>query len=179
MTKRQDWIMLERLGDIVLNNVKGDILEIGIGFSTPILSRLADDFDRKLYCLEKSQSRCEWAKIFGATIYQGKSLSNIEKLSDVSIALGLIDGKHKADTVRKEINFFIDRLAVGGVIFLHDTIRISSPLLRPDMDLNDKKMMGDVYKIRKELELFNNIQVFTWPYTAMDCGLTMVMKLNA
>lgn len=178
MAKRQDWIIIERLGDVILRNVEGHIFEIGVGFSTPILGKLADDFDRNFYCFERSKGRCDWARVFGGTVFPGKSLTNIEKLSEVTIAMGLIDGKHTADTVRAEISFFLERLSIGGVIFLHDTYRCTSPLLRADKNLYEEKMISDVYKVRKELESLENIQTFTWPYTAMDCGLTMVMKMD-
>ena len=64
------------------------------------------------------------------------------------------------------------------MIFLHDTYRITSPILRTDKDINEPKMIGDVYKVRNELESVDNIQTFTWPYTATNCGLTMVMKMD-
>ena len=178
MAKRQDWVMIERLGDIILKNVEGHIFEIGVGFSTPILKNLADDFDRELYCFEKSEKRCNWAKVFGCKVFQGKSLGNLEKLSGVTIAMGLIDGRHKASTVRAEVSFFLERLSVGGVIFIHDTYRRTSTLLRTGENLYEEKMIGDVYQIRKELESLDTIQTFTWPYTAMNCGLTMIMKMN-
>lgn len=179
MAKRQDWVIIERLGDVILKNVEGHIFEIGIGFSTPILGRLADDFDRDLYCFDSNEYRCNWAKFLGYKVFQGKSLANVDKLSEITIAMGLIDGRHKASTVRAEISFFLGRLSVGGVIFLHDTYRCTSPLLRAGQkNLYEEKMIGDVYKVRKELESLDNIQTFTWPYTAMDCGLTMVMKMD-
>ncbi len=177
MAKRQDWTIIERLGGIILRNVDGHIFEIGIGFSTPILKNLADDFDRSLYCFDTSEKMCNWAKVFGATVFQGRSLNNIEKLSEVTIAMGLIDGRHKANTVRSEFSFFLKRLSVGGVIFLHDTYSRKSPLLEP-VKIFTEKMIGDVYEVRKELESLDNVQTFTWPYTAMNCGLTMVMKMN-
>jgi len=178
MAKRQDWIVIERLGSVILKNVEGHVFEIGIGFSTAMLGGLADDFDRNFYCFDSNEYRCSWAKFLGYNAFQGKSLDNMEKLSETPIALGLIDGKHKASTVRSEISFFLKRLSVGGVIFLHDTYRITSPILRTDKDINEPKMIGDVYKVRNELESVDNIQTFTWPYTATNCGLTMVMKMD-
>ena len=52
MAKRQDWAVIERLGDIILKNVEGHVFEIGIGFSTAMLGDLADDFDRDFYCFD-------------------------------------------------------------------------------------------------------------------------------
>lgn len=177
MARRQDWIIIERLGDIILRNVDGHIFEIGVGFSTPIFSNLAADFDRNLYCFETNEKMCDLAKMFGATVFQGKSLANIEKLSETTIAMGLIDGRHRAGTVRAEISFFLKRLSPGGVIFLHDTYSCKSPILKSAKNFTEK-MIGDVYKVRKELESLDTIQIFTWPYTAMNCGLSMVMKMD-
>ncbi len=178
MAKRQDWIIIERLGDAILKNVKGHVFEIGIGFSTVMLGNLADDFGRDFYCFDSSKYRCSWAKFLGYKVFQGKSLDNIEKLSETSIAMGLIDGRHKASTVRSEVCFFIERLSIGGVIFMHDTYRCTSPILSPGKDSNEQKMIGDVHQVRNELESMRNIQTFTWPYTAVNCGLTMVMKMD-
>lgn len=173
MTKFQDWIIIEQLGDVILKYVEGQIFEIGAGLSTPILSKLAKDFGRNFYCFEKREDRCNRAKEFGGVIFQGNSLDNIGKLSETTIAMGLIDGMHTAAIVRAEISFFLERLSVGGVIFLHDTYRSTSPFLHPDSTI-----IGDVYKVRNELETLDNIQIFTWPYTAMNCGLSMVMKMD-
>ena len=55
-------------------------------------------------------------------------------------------------------------------------------LIRPEKNgqkiYPDKEMekVGNVYKVRQELETRDDIQIFTWPYTAANCGLTMVMK---
>ena len=35
---------------------------------------------------------------------------------------------------------------------------------------------GDVFYARQELERNPEVDVFTWPYSAIDQGLTMVMK---
>ena len=183
MIRRQDWTVIERLGDIILNEVKGDIFEIGIGISTPILANLALKFDRVLYSLEKKQELCNWARIFGGIRFSGKSVNNMKKLTEKPMALGLIDGLHKATTTNREISFFLKRLSIGGIIFLHDTYRRISLLLNSRIksdpkEINSKKWVGDIYTVRQKLEKMENIQVFTWPYTAMNSGLTMIMKLN-
>lgn len=178
MKKRQDWIIIERLGDIILNNVEGHLFEVGIGFSTPILSKLAVNFDRDFYCLDKNKDRCNWAMFFGCKVIQGKSLNTMEQLSEIPLAMGLIDGRHHADIVTSEISFFLKGLSIGGIIFLHDTYRQTSPLLKRGREESSslESKIGSVYKVRQELEKLEAIQIFTWPYTAMNCGLTMVMK---
>jgi hypothetical protein len=64
------------------------------------------------------------------------------------------------------------KVATGGVIFLHDT----SPWKRT---YNKKINMGrelTLPLIKKELKADETIEVFTWPYTAANCGLTMILK---
>ena len=62
-----------------------------------------------------------------------------------------------------EINSFLPRLALGGIMFVHDTT---------------------IYHLRRYsqwkhiefLDKANSHYLFTWPYTAGQCGLTMIMK---
>ena len=139
-------------------------------------------FNRTLYSLEKKKELCQYARKFGGKIFHGNSLDLIT-LKDKKMALGLIDGNHNAKIVRREISFFLKRLSIGGIIFLHDTYRNASLLLKdrakadPEI-INSKKWVGDTYTVRQRLEGMKDIQTFTWPYTAMNCGLTMVMKLD-
>ena len=188
MSRMQDWTIIERLGSTILSHVDGNVFEIGVGVSTPILKRVADDYGRNLYSFDKVKERCDWARVFGGEVFHGNSLDNLERISDVPMAMGLIDGIHTADTVRKEFNFFLERLSIGGVIFMHDTYRITSPVIegrdKPLKDLGyspeeiESMLIGDMHKLRTEIERMDNVQAFTWPYTAMSCGLTMVMKMD-
>ena len=84
-----------------------------------------------------------------------------------------IDGEHTYETVRIELDFFLPRLAYGGVIFLHDTFPAQERLLEKD---KDGRKPGDVYRARQELERNPDVDVVTFPYTALGQGLTMVLK---
>lgn len=170
MGQRQDWIIIQKLGDTILKNVSGCTFEVGIGKSTLILKKFADDFKRDHYCLDKSNRRCKWAESVGCKVILGETKNTLNFFPKIPIAMGLIDGYHDSITVRFEINFFLGLLTPGGVIFMHDTY------LPIDAKPRRRKMAGNVYEVRQEMEVQKDIQTFTWPYTAMNQGLTMVMK---
>jgi len=170
MAGRQDWRIIEGLGNTILANVEGDLFEIGLGRSTPIFVQFAKKFNRDLYCFDMVKRKCRWAKERGAKVFKGRSLDFLDQFPDISIAMGLIDGDHRYETVIQEFNFFLPKLTYGGVIFLHDTYP-------PEKWVRDDgRFCGEVYKVRQELESRNDIQIFTWPYTAINCGISMVMK---
>jgi len=175
--KYDDWVIIERLGDIVLQNVKGCIVEIGMGASTEVLANLAKLHDRKQYECDTSTRKCEWAsnsekvkhdKLF---IYNEKSFKFIENFDDVP-ALVFIDGNHYYKYVKKETDFFIPRLAPGGIMFLHDTF-----IHRRYYERYERKgKKTEAYKVRQELEKDPRVWCMTFPYTASYCGLTVVLK---
>jgi len=168
------WLIIERLGDIILNHAEGCIFEIGIGHSTLVFKKFADIFDRTFYCFDQSERKCNWAKDMGCKILQGKSLKTMQKFPDIPVAMGLIDGRHDAKTCRAEAEFFVPRLSIGGVIFIHDTYLVNDRKIR--VESHPRGPAGDMYLVRQELQATKNLQVFTWPYTAGDCGLTMILK---
>lgn len=174
MPKPQDWSIIEQLGDVILNNVEGDIFEIGIGYSTILLKKFADDFKRNFYCLDMNTRRCKWAETFGCKAIPGKTRNTLKLFPEILVAMGLIDGRHDSITVRSEINFFLKFLVPGGIIFIHDTYLPTDARIRNES--HRRGIAGDVYKVRQELEMRKDVQTFTWPYTAMNQGLTMVMK---
>jgi len=176
MGKTQDWTIIERLGDVILQHTEGCVFEIGIGKSTLILKELANRNNRELYCFEISRRKCEWAKGIGCRTCLGKTRVTLDLFSDIPIAMGLIDGRHDSATVRFEANFFLKRLTPGGMIFLHDTYMQSDAKIRDES--HPRGASGEVYIVRQELELRKDLQVFTWPYTAMNQGLTMVLKME-
>ena len=170
MGQSQDWTIIQQLGDVILTKIHGCIFEIGIGKSTPILKKFADDFKRDLYCLDVRGYKCKWAESVGCKALIGKTKHTLKLFPKISVAMGLIDGRHDVHTVRFEVNFFLDLLTPGGIIFMHDTY------LPTNRKPKKGTMAGDIYKVRQELEMREDVQTFTWPYTAMDQGLTMVMK---
>jgi hypothetical protein len=168
------WLVIEQLGSVILANVKGCIFEIGIGHSTLVFKKFADEFKRDLYCFDQMQRKCEWAEKLGCKTFCGKSLKTMKKFPDIPVAMGLIDGRHDAKTVRQEVYFFLEKLSIGGIIFMHDTYLVNDNKIRDESHVRGPA--GDMYKVRQELQAEKNLQVFTWPYTAGDCGLTMVLK---
>jgi len=152
---RQDWTIIKKLGGIVLENVDGCILEIGLGRSTPILLEFAKKFNRDLYCFDLVERKCKWAEERGAKVFLGNSVDLMKQFPDTSIAMGLIDGDHRYKIVIQEVSFFLPKLTYGGVIFLHDTYP-------PEEWVSENNQhCGDVYKVRQELETRDDIQTFT------------------
>ena len=180
MGKRQDWIIIQRLGDIVLSRVSGAVFEVGIGKSTEMLKKIADDFGREMYSFDMHSSRCSWAEGIGCNVIRGKTKTTLNSFlnsfPDIAVALGLIDGRHDSITARMEVRFFLELLTPGGMIFMHDTSMPTDRKIREES--HPRGPAGDVYKVRQELEIRRDIQTFTWPYTAMNQGLTMFMKLE-
>lgn len=167
--KRKDWVVVESLIDMVLSNVEGCVVEIGIGVSTTILLEHAKKLGIKLISCDINKKKCDWAKKLGVSeVYEGKSLDFIQQFPDVFVALALIDGDHRYPTVIEEVNFFLSKLSPGGVLFMHDT-------LKPSWDAVYGKVTSDSYLVRQEMEKRDGLMTFTWPYTAFSYGLTMLM----
>lgn len=179
MKRRQsDWVTIDRLADIIIAHsrdfsyqpepweAKGCIVDIGAGQSTHVLARHAQQWKIKQYTCDISPSRTLHDLHI---VFQCPSSEFIKKFDDTP-ALVLLDGSHQYEDVIAEVEFFLPRLIEGGVIFIHDTY--------PPFDewAIRYKHCGDVYKVRQELEKRDDIQVFTWPYTANSCGLTMIMN---
>jgi hypothetical protein len=172
--KKKPWIVIDRLCDIVLAYTKGCVVEIGVGSSTFVLCRHAEKAKVKFYTCDIDAGRCKWIKnrLPYAEVFCGNSFDFMKQFSDIP-AVVFIDGNHKYSVVSQEANFFIDRLAVGGVVFIHDTM----PWQRTyEAHIIQKKHIPDAHLLRKELEKREDLEVFTWPYTAVYCGLTMVLK---
>lgn len=173
--KHQDWTIIKRLGDVILQNVEGCIIEVGLGKSTHIFIELADRFKRKHYCFDEKERKCVWAIKYGSKAFTGSSPDILQKFPRIPVAMGLIDGDHRSEIAVQEVELFLKRLTIGGVLFLHDTYP-PEKFVREDGNGKGKVGCGDVYRVRQKLERRKDLQVFTWPYSAADCGLTMVMK---
>lgn len=175
--KPYDWIIVDLLAPIILSNVEGSIVDIGIGASTYVLSKHARKFARGQYSCDISPRRCEWARtdLKWPKVFECRSSEFIKRFPDIPVAIVLIDGEHTVATVSMEVDFFLPKLSVGGVMFLHDTLPKDGYVSEVG------KRCGDVYKVRQTLEKDHSLYTFTWPYTAYNYGLTMVMKkeLNA
>jgi len=167
----ENWVIIDRLADVILNHCNGCIVEIGMGESTPILLKHAQVSRKSYFGCDTDKSKVRRLRRLSTkrdTVFCGTSIEFMEQFNDKP-ALVFIDGLHECETVVKETNFFLDRLAPNGVIFLHDTLPPSEEYTSPDY-------CGDVYKARHHFEKSKDVQCFTWPYTALQCGLTMIMK---
>ena len=96
------------------------------------------------------------------------------RLIIISFLFGfLIDADHSYEMAKREFEFFFKKLVPGGVIFIHDT-------LPPHKEYLSEEACHDCYKLRQELETRNDeMDCFSWPYTAGYQGLTMVMKKDS
>jgi len=172
------WGLLGVLSDCVLNYVSGDLLEIGCGESSIILSKLAEKYNRTCYHVEYSKSGVENMKntkgYFGknSQVYNCKSDSFFEQHQPFEpkvVALAFIDGDHTYEGVSNDFWNTMDYLVPEGFIFLHDT-------LPPTKDWTVDHKCGGVYKLRIDLEKNFEFEIFTFPFTAFNVGLTMVTK---
>jgi len=168
------WVIIDSLADVILHYTGGCIVEIGLGYSTKMLTKHAKNFGVKHYAIDVRKSKCKAAEKHlhdGLIIYRGKSLNFIETFDD-SPGLVFIDGCHKASTVIREALFFLQKMVPGGVMFLHDTYYCEAWGLRYD----EIGKNSTTYRVRWELENLKNVWCMTFPYSAGACGLTMVMK---
>jgi len=167
------WHMLVYICAGILRYNKGSIVEIGMGASTIELAHLARIAEVTLYSCDLMMGGMFKAfndKLFPDHIcFIGKSEDFIKQFEgEPSIAF--IDGQHDYEVVKMEGDFLLEKLKTGGVLFMHDTFPPSERLTAP----NPKP--HDVYKYRQELERNPDYDVFTWPYSSVNMGLTMVMK---
>jgi hypothetical protein len=161
-----DWIIMDRLVDVILYHLRGCIVEVGIGYSTDILAKHANQYKVVLYSCDTNPDRGKLNEYH--TIYKGTSFDFIKQFKGQP-AVVFLDGCHQYEVVSVEAKFFLSLLLPGGVLFFHDA-------LPPDERFIIPSRCGTSYLLRQELEKDPNYNCFTWPYTANKCGLTMVMK---
>lgn len=174
--KMENWIIVKRLAEVVLSHVKGCIVEIGIGESTPILAELALRFKRRHYACDVLTSKWNNFQKLGVIHeymhkFHCKSFRFMKHFNDKP-AIVFIDGNHHYDTVSKEAEFFIDRMPSGAMAFFHD-------MFIPDYIFEKYKQKGkeyDTYKCRQEIEKRKDVYTMSFPYTAANAGLTIVLK---
>jgi hypothetical protein len=172
------WGLLGVLSDCILNYVKGDILEIGAGESSIIFSKLSEKYDRMCDHVEYSKSGVENMRhtkgYFGknSTVYNCKSDEYFKRYAGYmkpTYALAFIDGDHSYEGVKRDFANTMPYVVPNGVVFLHDT-------LPPTKDWTVDHKCGGVFKLRMELEKSVSFDVFTFPFTAFNVGLTMVNR---
>ena len=176
--RSDQWSILTVLPPIILSHVPGCIVEIGMGkYSTRIWAEHSRVFERKFYGCDSSKRIVDAIREApyihnGMEIFHESSIRFMEHFDD-SPSVVFLDGNHHENIVRKEVHYFIEKIPYGGVIFMHDTLPMEG-YYEKKLELKNKEM--NTYKVRQELERMPHIEVFTWPYTAQTCGLTMVLK---
>lgn len=173
---RGSWDIMEALANKVLKYVPGDIVEIGMGESSEVLGAIAQQWGSRLYSCDIQMGGMfklfEQPLFLNHICYIGKSEDFIKQY-DGFPAVVFIDGEHKYEAVKREVDFFLPRLLYGGVMFLHDTFPQYEHQIAPD---EKGWSPGDVYKVRQELERNNEVDVMTFPYSAVNMGLTVILK---
>jgi len=173
------WSVMCCLVPIVLNNIRGCVVEIGIGLSTHILVSNAERFGVKYYGCDQQEKRCDryrsYFKYRNAKIIHSISLDFMEAFSD-NPAIVLLDGDHRYKTVSKEVEFFSNLLLPGGVMFLHDTLMNMKWIKDTNVKKSESRMKYTAYLARRDIENNRNFWSITFPYTAWNCGLTVAMK---
>ena len=159
------WEIVDKLTDIILTHVPGLIVEIGVGKSTEILAKHAQAHNVKLYSCDVKPFPPLFKDHF---CFVGPSFSFMEQFGGHP-SIVFLDGCHDYEILNEEVEFFLSKLLPGGVIFIHDTLPPTKKHLR-------KNRCSNAYLVRKELELREDVNCFTWPYTANNCGLSMVQK---
>ncbi len=173
---RGTWDIMDVLIPKILKYRRGNIVEIGMGESSLIFAKHAFDAHVNLYSCDLKLGGMfnvfDRELFDGHFCYVGKSEDFIKEF-DGFPAIVFLDGEHRYEIIKKEVDFFLPRLLPDGVMFLHDTMPIYEYNTKPDKDgLNP----GDAYRMRQELERNPEVDVFTWPFSANDMGLTMVIK---
>jgi len=173
--KKGTWDIMEPMIPAILKYCPGDIVEIGMGESTTLFAHYAQETGVSLYSCDLKMGGM--FDVFDKEIfpqhycYIGKSEDFMKEYVG-SPSIVFIDGEHLYETAKKETDFFLPIMRVGGVMFLHDTM----PMFEKNIERDSKGYNpGDVYKLRQELECDPRYDVFTWPYSANNMGLTMVM----
>lgn len=169
--------ILSIMGDYVLRHVReGDIVEIGIGESSIMLTKLAKKYRRHVYhCDVRKSEVMHCSSVTGVldrsgVVYTGTSDDFFNEVEFTPIALGFIDGDHTYDFVKRDFDNLFDLLVEGGYIFMHD-------MYPPSDDYLHEYRCGDGYRLRQQLERRDDVDIFTFPYGAMEVGFTMVRKL--
>lgn len=172
------WDILDAIVAKVLKYAKGDIVEVGMGESSIVLASRANEAGVSLYSCDLQMGGM--FRVFDNPLFKNhfcyieRSEHFMEKYEGRPSVV-FLDGEHKYETVKKEVDFFLSKMTPSGVMFLHDTL----PKNEEQSVVDDEGISpGDVYRIRRDLELSEKVDCFTWPYSALSMGLTMVIKRN-
>jgi len=175
-TKSPPWTIVDKLAEVVLSNVQGCIVEIGLGASTYMLSQHAIGFNRRHYACDFSGGKWEHFKKLGLVHeymhkFHCRSTTFMKTFRDKP-AVVFIDGNHKYKVVSLEAKFFLDRLVPGGMAFFHDMYIPNTSYERYEKKGKDY----DTYKCRLDIEQRDDVYTMSFPYTAANHGMTVVLK---
>ena len=172
------WGLLGVLADYVLHYTHGCIVEIGACETSIFFSALAEKYGRRAYHCDLQQSIIENCKTVPG--YFGRNSQTFILPSDEFFvwfkanvtepaALVFIDGDHMYEQVRKDFINAVSILQKDGFIFLHDTMPPTEEWVGPTR-------CGTVYKLRREIERDKDFNIFTFPRSAWDVGLSIVRR---
>lgn len=166
---RKQWEVLEIIGPLCLNWVAGCIVEIGSGTTTPILHKMAVEFEREFHScdLKKANLKKKYNLSDRYINFKGTS-DDFAKQFNKKIAFAFIDGCHLYEFVKRDFNFVYPLLNPGGIVCMHDMLPASKKHAGPGQ-------CQDAYKLRLELEKREDIEIVSWPYPNYH-GISMVIK---
>ena len=145
------------LGDFVLSNFSGDMLEIGIGESSIYMSALAKKHNRKIYYCDSNKDKIEDIKASGHLCENGEvydCLSDVMFAGNIltPLAFTFIDGYHEYEQAKRDFWNSEKYTIPNGYILMHDTF--------PPSD--DPGPCNEAYKFRQEIEQDKRFDVFTF-----------------
>jgi len=172
----EKWGLMGLLADFAVYYTQGDIVEIGIGESSFYFTHIAKKYGRKVYHCDIQVSDYENLSTVpdffsdDNLMHCGPSDEFFANVELPKIALGFIDGDHLHQQVEKDFNNLFPLVTDNGYIFFHD--------LHPmDEEGTQENVCGDGYIFRQKLEQRGDVDVFTFPTSAWEAGLTIVRKI--
>jgi hypothetical protein len=122
-----DTILFYYLGHLALiNDLDGNVSEIGVGGSTHPLVELAELHNKTFYAIDKVQSRLDQCinTSFWPTVCVEKICMNSNNLNEHKVKTKFsychVDGDKNYNTTLNDIKFYLDNLSVNGLICQDD-----------------------------------------------------------
>ena len=162
------WGIIQTLAPHILR-FDGCIVELGAGVSSYMLDQFAVKYGRTHYtCDIRNHNIPDAPYSKYHKLYFMPSFEFEDQFDDEPI-LVFIDANHDYDYVKRDFEFFYDKLLPGGFIFMHDTLPKTENHLAHGA-------CSDAYRLRRELEANPDIECLTWHHEICHYGLTMVTK---
>lgn len=156
----EDMGIVSILGDYTLGAVEGDILEIGIGYSSAFLSALAKYYERNIFHCDSDNDKIDRFKVMGtfaqnAVIYRCLSQELFKLYTFPPLAFAFIDGYHRDGQYEEDFWNIEKYLVPNGCVLMHDTY----PKKESMAGLGSN---GTVYEFRQKIEQDKRFDVFTF-----------------